>query len=205
MRFLLLISILFTIHSCKLPYKIVENYSDTKSYPTCFISESKSLLYRTKVDAFGNYFSGLLFIKPHSADSVRIVFMSELGLKFFDFEINGNENKINYCLDALNKPYIVNTLVNDFRIMLLKSEANKVKFYNTEDENIIIAKFSKPFKSNCKMQKNTEQILELKHKHFIFNVLKIDYSDYANKIPQKINIKHKNIKLNIELSLLENK
>ena len=204
MRLLLLISLIVFICSCKSTYKTIK--SDTeKYYPASFISESTSLLYKTKIDAFGNYFSGLLFIKPQSSDSVRIVFMSELGLKFFDFEIIGNENKINYCLEALNKPYIVNTLVNDFRIMLLKVDAKKIKSKQIADSDISSIKYLKPKKTICKFQKPDDRVIELKHKSSFSKSVRITYSDFINKIPEKINIIHRYIKLSIELNLIEKK
>ncbi|OFX48208.1 MAG: hypothetical protein A2046_08270 [Bacteroidetes bacterium GWA2_30_7] len=205
MKLLLLISLIFTICSCKIPYKTIESNSDTKFYPIYFISETTSLLYKAKVETFGKYYSGLLFIKPSSSDTVRIIFMSEIGLKFFDFEINGNDNKINYCFESMNKEYIANTLVNDLRLMLLKIVAKKIKYYQTSNSDITIVKYIKPKRTLCAFQKLDDVIVELKHRNSIAKSVKIMYSDYDNKIPKKIKILHKYIKLSIELNLLEKK
>ena len=89
-----------------------------------YFSNNEDYVYKAKINAFGSNFGGILIIKKIKEDNFRIVFTSEFGNKFFDFELHKNQFKTNFILEAFNRKAFVKILQNDF-LTLLK-EKNKV-------------------------------------------------------------------------------
>ena len=84
-----------------------------------FKSDNDHFLFHSGIDVFQNHFTGLMIIKPLPGDHYRVVFINELGIKIFDMEFFGNGGyKLHYCLEYLNKKFIINTLKNDISLML---------------------------------------------------------------------------------------
>ncbi len=80
-----------------------------------------TVLYNTQVDVLQHHFSGLLLFKPMDNGSMRVVFLTETGLKFFDFEFgeNGSFTK-HYVLPKMDKKAVVKTLRKDFEMILMR-------------------------------------------------------------------------------------
>ncbi|WP_198673981.1 hypothetical protein [Chitinophaga alhagiae] len=80
-----------------------------------------TVLYNTQVDVLQHHFSGLLLFKPMENGSMRVVFLTETGVKFFDFEFgeNGSFTK-HYVLPKMDKKAVVKTLRKDFEMILMR-------------------------------------------------------------------------------------
>jgi hypothetical protein len=80
-----------------------------------------TVLYSTQVDVLQHHFSGLLLFKPMENGSMRVVFLTETGMKFFDFEFgkDGSFTK-HYVLPKMDKKAVVKTLRKDFEMMLMR-------------------------------------------------------------------------------------
>lgn len=71
------------------------------------------------VDVIGRHLSGLLLIKKMENGSERVVFTSEAGVTFFDFEyLQDGTFKTHQIMDAMDKKAVVNTLRKDFSLIL---------------------------------------------------------------------------------------
>jgi hypothetical protein len=171
-----------------------------------FKSDSGAFIYKTAVDVYGRYLSGLLIIKNTDPDVYRLVFTTEVGVKLFDFELGpGDFFKVHHVIDQMNKKVVLNLLRDDFRLLLMnpliaseaavsrdagyviyrlrgKKEENAY-FYNLEDGLLsrIVTTYGK--KSKVKVE--------------------IVFSDYAGNVPSTIVLDHQNIKLSIKMSLLK--
>jgi hypothetical protein len=98
MRFLPLISIVFFIASCGSAYKDLTRTTGDVSCITKFKPAVTTVLYNTSVDAAGNHLSGLLIMKTMPDSSLRLVFSSETGFKFFDFEFSQRTFIVHYMI-----------------------------------------------------------------------------------------------------------
>ncbi|WP_133535365.1 hypothetical protein [Tenacibaculum caenipelagi] len=89
-----------------------------------YFSQNKDFVYKAKIKAFSNNVGGILIIKKIKENNFRIVFTSEFGNKFFDFELNNNQFTTHFILEAFNRKTFVKILQSDF--LTLIKEKNKV-------------------------------------------------------------------------------
>lgn len=74
--------------------------------------------YKASIDVLNKHFSGIVLLKQ--IDSVKhFVFITELGMKMFDFEMRHGHFSPVYVFEPLNKPKLINVLTKDFEILLL--------------------------------------------------------------------------------------
>lgn len=79
----------------------------------------KPVKFKATIDVLKNHFSGLVIVKQTDSISQHIVFITELGLKMFDFEVRGSEINTVYVFEPMNKPTLISSLKRNFRNMLL--------------------------------------------------------------------------------------
>ncbi len=141
--FILILSVLFLtagLTSCSYKhYKGFEqasgeNISISAVYDTTF----HKAVYKTVFKVFGQELSGLTIVKKiQPANTIHVVFMSQLGLKFFDIEIRpdkpDNWFHVNYLMESLNRDFIISILKTDFMLLFAKYP---------EDEEVTV--FGKP-------------------------------------------------------------
>lgn len=92
------------------------------------IPPANAVKYKASIDFLNKHFTGLIVLKQTDADTKHLVFVTELGMRMFDFEMKGDSMKPVFVFDALNKPKLVNALVRNFETMLL------VKWFNKNTE-----------------------------------------------------------------------
>jgi hypothetical protein len=164
---------------------------------------SESLLFKASIDLFGDHYSGLLLIKSTKGDSaIRVLFLSELGITLLDLEYQDDKFGIISVKEFLNRPSILKMLQKDFRTLLL--DLSQVQNYSiSEDgegaEMIEILKFKhgkERYKYYFRESTGTYQIRRKK------GVLGKSDLFFAEKEGLNIRIKHRGIKLTIELQKL---
>jgi hypothetical protein len=165
--------------------------------------ENASYLYKAKIDILKYYLSGLLFIKPVSVDTFRLVFTNELGIKFFDIELFPQGKKVHHIIDQMNKKAVVNTLEKDMKLFLMNDfdmdKAQKLK----SDSGRTVFRFEDQKESYFYFLNTLSQIekVELTSKRKV--KVEATLADYKEGVPHLINIKHNNFKFNIELNYLQ--
>jgi hypothetical protein len=59
-----------------------------------------------------------MLFKPVNEKGYRVLFMTEIGIKIFDMEfLNNGDFKLHYCLDAVNRKSVLETLKNDIGLI----------------------------------------------------------------------------------------
>jgi len=116
------ISILFTLFlpSCSPNY--LKDYTKLENTdlikPAVFDHNFKKVTYKTKFDLMGNQLSGILLIKQTKEKEFRFVFVSEIGIKYFDLGIKplkeGYFETSHYLMPALNRGNVEQILFDDF-------------------------------------------------------------------------------------------
>ncbi len=165
-----------------------------------FSDTEKDYVYKAQIDIYGNYIGGILIIKPLAEGHHRIVFTTEFGAKMLDMELKNNELIKNKIVKKLDKNIIINTLKKDFEILLQEKTKvlNTYRFgrntiYQTKKENRFNFYFYNPQNELFKITNTT------KYKEKVVFL----FSNFKNKKPQHIRMKHENIKLVIELKRLK--
>jgi len=198
----IIISVLF-FYSCS--YPIRKGYSKAEYKEVSVLkSDFKKVVYRTSIDVYGKHFSGIMVIKKIEKDtSYRLVFLSELGMKIFDFEFNNNlkdQFKIHQILEPINKKLLINTLRQDFELFL-KLYPKNITSTSYISDNSTIEKIKYNGLNNYYIFNNdSNYVTSILQKGWLFKKLIISNTGYSNNSPDNVNFTHKGINLIINLS-----
>jgi len=203
---LLLISIfsVFTF-SCK-SYQVanaVKKENTTTEFKNPYFSNPETdYVYKAHIEVYGNKLGGIFVAKRISDSLHRVVFTTEFGNKLLDFELSENEFKVNYILEELDRKMIVNTLRDDFRLLL---QVNHPIYETFQSEHFKI------LKSNAKTRFNyffvnekNNQLVKLIHTSKSKEKVIFEFESKNSIFAEIIRINHQNIKLKIELNQINN-
>lgn len=180
----------------------------TESDIHSIINKDNSLLYKAKINLYNRYYSGLIVLKQTSPGTSHLVFITELGMKMFDFEIRNNQFKLIYVFEPLNKPNVLSLLENDLKLILLQNLLNKeaeIFERNNQDKRIYKTTNNK-LKNYYFINTNTKTVKRTIVKGKVFIKEKVEYIYNDSLIAKQIKLKHKGIiRLKIELNNLSTK
>ncbi|MBB4800782.1 phosphoribosylformylglycinamidine (FGAM) synthase PurS component [Flavobacterium nitrogenifigens] len=172
---------------------------DKTSYTVPYFSDSKTdYVYKTNISVYGNELSGIFIAKKINDTTHRIVFTTEFGNKLMDFEISENDFKVNSIVSELDRKILINTLKEDFRLLLKKEYAIQEQFENGTSD---IYKSKDGKRDNyifiSKKDQKLEKIVHASQTKEKFTLL---FKSENNIFAENIQIIHQNIKLKIELN-----
>lgn len=91
----------------------------TKHAFTPVLNEASVSKFKASIDVLKNHLTGIIIVKQTDSVSTHIVFVTEIGMKMFDFEWKNNEMKAVYVFEPLNKPTLINALLVNFKSIFL--------------------------------------------------------------------------------------
>jgi hypothetical protein len=162
-----------------------------------FSDETKDYVYKANITVYDNDFSGIFIVKKIDEANYRIVFTTEIGNKVFDFSFINDTFKVNNIIEDMNKALLINILKKDFSA-LVKEKLPVIKSYSLQDtlvyETVILNKKHFYFKTQqlnkiIRVANGKEKVVFL-------------FSEIKDTIAHQINVRHSNIKLNINLKLI---
>ncbi|WP_123848462.1 hypothetical protein [Chitinophaga lutea] len=155
-----------------------------------------TVLYNTQVDVLKHHFSGLLLFKPMDNGSMRVVFLTETGIKFFDFEF-GKDGRFtkHYVLPKMDKKAVVKTLRKDLGMILMRQDTATATFFT--DGRYRYTAY--PLQKGDIYYITTMDCRELVR---VENggrkpVVEVFMTNYKNGLPDSILVQHKKVKFNI--------
>lgn len=169
------------------------------------INADSSLLYKAKITLYNKYYTGLILLKQMDASTSHLVFVTELGMKMFDFQIQNNELKLMYVFEPLNKPEILNLLEYDMKLIFLQHLLNKeAAIYDRPDKNTRIYKIeNEKLKNYYITNTSTKTVTKAIVKGALKVKEKVEYIYDTNQKASQIKLKHKGlIRLRIELTAI---
>ena len=119
MKYFLLSSVLLFFSCGVSPYIQLKEDPAKTDCLNKFVPTFTSELYSTYANVKGHHLSGLLVFKKMPDATTRVVFSSEMGLKFFDFEFSESNFKVHYCIRQLNRKPVVMQLKKDLEMILM--------------------------------------------------------------------------------------
>ncbi len=132
MRFLPISILFLLITSCSLQTTknlIVKEVSHIEVDNPYFSNTYIDYIYKAKIDIYGRKFGGILIIKKIDENSHRLIFTTEFGNKLFDYLFENDTVINNFVIEELDKKFIVNTLQNDFKLLVSqKKSAKSIRF-----------------------------------------------------------------------------
>ncbi|WPO80152.1 hypothetical protein [Flavobacterium sp. KACC 22761] len=202
-------TIQFLLINCFLAIVLVSCGSVTKNYTPkkldktnievpYFSDPNADYVYKTNITVYGHEMSGIFIAKKINDTTHRVVFTTEFGNKLLDFEIAEKTFKVNSIVSELDRKILINTLTEDFRILLKKDFLIQEQFENV-DFNIY--KSADGARDNYlffskKDQKLEKVVRSSKTKDKITITFTLENDNFAKKVV----ILHQNIKLKIELN-----
>lgn len=210
-KYLILVTVIIflSLSSCSPSY--LKNYSIVESSnlnnPTLFNQNFDKVTYKTNLTVMGKELSGILLIKKTDEEEYRFVFISEIGLKYFDLGIKNSDEKqkltTHYLISALNRGEIKNILLSDFSKLTNHntSSSTPIFYKQTNTENIAI-KYNEP-KSVYFLDENNN-IKRILWKNNITGKSEIRLSNYQRSKPHKIEISNKKYGLKLMMKEIIN-
>ena len=202
-------TIQFFLINCLLALVLVSCGSVTKNYTPkkldkstieipYFSDSNTDYIYKTNITVYGHEISGIFIAKKINDTTHRVVFTTEFGNKLLDFEISEKTFKVNSIVSELDRKILINTLTEDFRLLLKKEYVIEEQFenetnniYKSKDGNrdnyLFISKKDQKLEKVVNASKTKEKITLL-------------FSSENNIFAENIQIIHQNIKLKIELN-----
>jgi hypothetical protein len=182
---------------------VTKNYTpkklDKMSFEVPYFSDSKTdYVYKTNITVYGHDMSGIFIAKKINDTTHRVVFTTEFGNKLLDFEISEKTFKINSIVSELDRKILINTLKEDFRLLLKKEYLLQEQFENESDN---IYKSADGKRDNYLFVSKKEQKLEkVVHSSKTKEKITITFTLENDIFAKKVVILHQNIKLKIELN-----
>jgi len=205
MRNLILISCLFLVFSgCNIslfhPYHKVKNDGIVHNLSSFFNNVDSSYLYQAEIRFMKNYYSGIMVLKPQNDSLTRVVFMTEMGIKIFDFEISNplkykNNFKVYYIMEPMSKKIIQKTLATDIGLLLLDGNNFPVNNYIDNNEKQIVRVKNHGKRFFYMFGKDHQQYNQIKVNTRCHKKTEVDFYRYQNQSPDSIKINHFGIKL----------
>lgn len=204
-RFLLISFLSVFFFSCK-TYQVadaVKKESSVKQYKNQYFANPETdYVYKAHIDVYGNQLSGI-FIAKRLNDSVhRVVFTTDFGNTLLDFELSEADFKVNYIVEDLDRKIVVNTLRDDFRL-LLKTNHNVAEVF--ENDAFVIYKSESQKRFNYFFEsKKEDKLVKLISASKTKEKVVFEFDAKNSTFAENIKIQHYNIKLTIALTKISN-
>ena len=166
-----------------------------------FSNPDSSYLYLAEIRFLKNYYSGIVVIKPQNEDLHRVVFMTEMGVKIFDYEISNpiekrDFYKIHYILEPLSRKIIKKTFANDFGSLLLNpKKSNRTIYTNKSGEQIVKIK-NRSKRYFYVFTKDSEKFNKIQIEKCLQKKAELVFWGEDNAQPDSVQINHIGLKLN---------
>ncbi|MBA3827668.1 MAG: hypothetical protein H0X33_01920 [Taibaiella sp.] len=193
---------LILLTGCKVQYAPLEKATGNADCIKKFVPHFTNQLYTAYIDVTSHHLSGLLYFKAMQDSSVRIIFTSETGVKFFDFgfESDGHFKKY-FILPKMDKKIVVNALKKDMELVLMKNITKRVVIFSDSTFIYYRVKADKGYVYYVTLQCQELERIERASKRR--TVVVAQMQDYNNGVPSTIKITHQNFRFNILLKKVE--
>jgi len=201
-NYLLLSSFAFGLCCCSTTSK-TKVVSAIEQCPVAYKQRINTATYNTTIDFYGKHLSGLLLFKAVGDTAKRVVFLSETGFKFFDFEFGAGGFAVKYCIPGLNKPVVVNTFKKDFGLLL--NEQKESGLAQIEKDSAITITFAgeKNKRSYYTVDKQCKNLQKIEMGEGGLKSLSIGIKGMKNGNFDKVEIIHHNLNLRISLTQID--
>ena len=204
-RFLLISLLSVFFFSCK-SYQIkdaVKKENAVKEYKNQYFSNPETdYVYKAHIEVYGNQLSGIFIAKRLNDTVHRVVFTTDFGNTLLDFELSETDFKVNYIVEDLDRKIIVNTLRDDFRLLLKTNHALQEVF---ENEEYLIYKSADKKRFNYLFESKTDKkLVKLINASKTKAKVVFEFGAKNSTFAENIQIQHNNIKLKIALTQITN-
>lgn len=207
----ILIIITFTLvalalSACKTSVKVTEYAGVKLSQPWVFNKDFQKALYKTNLMLYGNELSGLTLVKK-TGETFRVVFMSEVGLKYLDMEFFGRNDSVvvHHLTSFLDKGNVEKMMINNY-LLIFMTFTNKASFKDYQDKttNSMIKEYRyKKHRIYYTYDKHFGQVSTIDNTFGRKNLM-VRLSEYDDVAPQKLNFNRPNLNMHLEMVVPQN-
>ena len=188
------------ISGCRTAEKVLVDSQIKLSEPWIFSTDFQKAIYKTNMMIYGNELSGLTLIKK-TGKNFRIVFMSEIGLKYYDMEFftQNDSIKVHHVISILDKKPVLELLEDNFSLIFLMFPAKtKEQVYQDSMSQNMIKEFKhKRDRSRYTYNRNFGQVSTIRKKTGGSNLI-ISLNSFDHLAPQTINLNQRNLSLRLD-------
>ncbi len=206
MRFLVLSSILLGYF-----YSLNAQNVSTNNLAKELRPKFESVKYQASIDVIGKHLSGILVFKMQVDSSIRVAFVNEMGMTFFDMSFYDNSYTFHSITDNLDKKAVKISLAKDLGMVLLrgifKENMNRINQTNPQLPTEPVEKYSISLKRKGRVMyhrtRNETEIPLIENfgkKKKIITITQ-NYSD-KNSMPERIFVEHHTVNFTILLKQL---
>ena len=161
------------------------------SQPYVFSNSFDKTLYKSAITVHGKELSGLVFIK-RTGETFRVVFLSEIGIKYFDIEIGSdpeNDFIVHSMMEMLNRKPLTDFIENTFRMLSMSfGEIKKEDSFicDGSGNRVVVLKTKHYGKFRYDYHPNFGHVNLMWHYGFLKKKLVIELSEYDYLAPSLI-------------------
>jgi hypothetical protein len=171
-----------------------------------FVFIPGSSVFKTDIQIRNKRISGLMVFKQTATGVWRIVFINEIGMKFFDFRLDRNSFEIIECYPGLKRGKILSLLERDFRLLLIPPEHPVPVHERKERENTVVFLERSGNRHDWYLYYLSVQSLlpeRTESYGFLGKTITISFSNYQRNHPYSFAINHNGIKLKLHFKILD--
>lgn len=156
---------------------------------------SKDYLYKATISIYGRDMGGILAIKRKNDTLWRAAFMSEFGSTLLDISFSKTASQLNYSIEKLDKKYIITTLVEDFRLLVLPQRKVQ-KIYENKDNTLLKTVEDKGYVFYY-VDKDSQRLSKIVKTNRRKKKTSVYFSDFMENQPNTIQIAHHDLPLEL--------
>lgn len=194
-------SFILLLISCQ-PQKLIrEEYQPGKTLSAPLqVAKGDNVVYKASIDIFRNTLSGL-FIIVNDDSIFKVGFISEMGIKFFDMVIRKDAYDVVYCMEALNRKQVLNSIARSLQYLLEDPEKHNGEFFSDRDNNIFYrVKDNNGW--NRKYFLEDSRVKRIAGRRLLRNKVFLEVSYNDNEQPENIIFLQRGMRMRIELTKL---
>ena len=162
--------------------------------PQIFTGNFTKATYKCGMSVMGNELSGILLVKKTRTGEFRFVFVSEIGMKYFDLGIasEGNQQTVYYLMPLLDRGGLVKIFFDDFEKLIPESVGMPPVFYREDGSGKIGLQYKMTnAPATYFLNTETKKPDEIKWKSKQAGKSEITISSYSKTAPSHIKITNK--------------
>lgn len=163
-----------------------------------FSNPETDYVYKANITVYGNELSGIFITKKLNDTTHRIVFTTEFGNKLMDFEISETDFKVNSIVSELDRKMLINTLKEDFRLLLRNQFAVQQQYENAE--NVVYKSDAGKLHNYLFVSKTNGKLLKIVQTTARKEKINLTFNSENNIFAEQIIMQHQNIKLRLEFN-----
>lgn len=206
--YILHFAVLYFLSACTNHYKNLQPSTQPpvkkEQLISIFYGQEKAQVFDTGIRFRNFYASGLLIIKAEEKERYRIVMTSKLGSKIFDFNLGKEHFEVNSCIEQLDRKIVLNILKKDLGLLTtsyLKPEKKVALTDSPGQTTIYRIKAEKAFR-HFYYDDHSGNLTKIERGSKRKARTVVEFNDYKNGLPDKIDLKHLQIKLELSMKRL---